>query len=200
MKFFKYGRYKIIYKFLTVFISIFWGVFVIFAICVHTQKKYLYPRHYSEYVEKYAQEFKINEFIVYSFIKVESSFNKNAVSPKGAIGLMQILPSTAIYISEKLQVSAFDLSEPETNILFGCYYLRYLADKFEDSTLVICAYNAGETRVREWLGDTRYSEDGITLKEIPYKETRNYVEKIEKTFAKYVNLHRKTVDNLKKFE
>lgn len=194
------GKTRVVYNLLTVIIWIFWGLFIVSAIFIHAQKKYIYPVKYSEYVDKYASEYNLNKFTVYAFINVESSFNEDAISPKGAIGLMQILPSTANFIADKLNVTTYDLSDPETNVAFGCYYLRYLMNKFKDSRLVICAYNAGETRVREWLKDNRYSKDGITLNVIPYKETKNYVDKIEKTFEKYVNLHGKSVDNLKKFE
>ncbi len=194
------GKNKVIYNLLTIIIWIFWGLFLASALFIHVQKKYIYPVKYSEHVVKYANEFRLNKYTVYAFINVESSFNENAISPKGAIGLMQILPSTATFIAERLNVSNYNLSNPETNVMFGCFYLRYLENKFNDFRLVICAYNAGETRVREWLKDTRYSKDGITLNHIPYKETKNYVDKIEKTFEKYVNLHEKSVDNLKKFE
>jgi len=88
-----------------------------------------------------------------------------------------------------LEVNTFDLFNEDDNVRFGCYYIRYLIDRFENVQTSICAYNAGEGRVREWLGNSEYSEDGKTLIVIPYEETREYTQKILKTFSKYEKLY-----------
>lgn len=130
---------------------------------------------YKKLAVTYAKEYGVSASLVISIIKTESGFNKNAVSNKGAVGLMQILPTTAKYIAEKLGYGAeFNLFEPETNIEFGVYYLKYLLDKFKSEDIAICAYNAGEGTVLKW-GLLR----GFSLDKIKYKETLNYYKKVK---------------------
>ena len=147
------------------------------------------PLEYREVVEKYSAEYSLNKNFVYAVIKVESSFNPNAKSSAGAKGLMQLTDSTAEYTAKLLGLETFDLFDGETNINLGCYYLKYLSERFENLQTVICAYNAGEGRVREWLKNTEYSKDGKTLIVVPYPETNEYREKILKTFSKYEKLY-----------
>lgn len=139
-----------------------------------------YPLKYKREIIKYSNEYNLQPTFVASVINAESSFNTNATSKKGAIGLMQILPSTANYIASMLneEFSTKNLYNPETNIKYGCYYLNYLSNKFYSATEVLCAYNAGESIVRSWLKDTNLSKDGKTLKTIPYNVTKNYTQKI----------------------
>ena len=141
----------------------------------------------------YSKEFYLDSALVFSVIKVESGFNLKAKSPKGAVGLMQILPSTAEYIAKSLGVKNYDLYNVDTNIRFGCYYLRYLINKFTGLTESLCAYNAGEGNVRSWLKDDRYSSDGKTLQKIPFSETNNYVNKIYKSLDKYKKMYRNSL-------
>ena len=69
-------------------------------------------------------------------------------------------------------------NNPDYNIKLGTYYLAYLSNKFNDTTVVLCSYNAGEGVVKSWLNDTKYSKDGKTLDYIPYKQTQNYVQNV----------------------
>ena len=135
--------------------------------------KTLYPRKYIEFVEKYSQSNNLSEEFVFAVIECESGFDKDAVSNMGAVGLMQILPSTAEEIAHKLGVKDYDLTSPEDNIRFGCYYLRYLLDIYKgDIVYSLCAYNAGLNNVSYWIFDD--------IDEIPVEQTRNYVKKIIK--------------------
>ena len=113
-------------------------------------------------------------------INVESGFDKKAISDKGAVGLMQLMPKTALFVSGMLgeNLEANSLINSDTNIRLGCKYLMYLGEKFEDEKTVLACYNAGEGAVKRWLSDSRYSDDGKTLKYIPYAQTREYVEKV----------------------
>ena len=128
---------------------------------------------------KNAKQSDIELDLLLSIIQTESSFNKNAISNKGACGLMQLMPSTASFIAEKVgYVAVIDLFDIECNIFLGCKYLCYLKEKFITLDLVLCAYNAGEGRVREWLLNPTYSNDGVALSYIPFKETRQYLQKV----------------------
>ena len=122
--------------------------------------------------------------MVYAIIKAESDFQEDAVSLAGAVGLMQLLPRTAKWIAEEVDGVYYyeELFNKAKNIEYGCYYLRYLFDKFNDMDIVICAYNAGETKVREWV------EDGnLVLNKIDYPETRNYLKNVKGYYRIYKN-------------
>ncbi len=134
-----------------------------------------FPRPYKDIVEGSGLE----PSLVYAVMKAESGFDEKAVSPAGAKGVMQLLPSTAAFVAE-LENIPFDearLLEGEYNVRLGCAYLTYLLERFEEET-ALAAYNAGEGTVRLWLQDPRYSSDGRTLEHIPYPETARYLKKI----------------------
>lgn len=168
------------------------------GICIGlTLKAFLYPVKYEAYISKYATECDIATITIASIINVESGYNPNAKSKAGAIGLMQIMPDTAKYICEIKGIDFVfdDLKIPEKNIEIGCYYFKYLLNKFKNQDTAICAYNAGETIVKNWLKNTNYSDDFITLKNIPYKETKNYLNKINKNikiYKKYEKCYKNT--------
>ena len=176
-------RKKIIF-FISFFISI--SLILIFAFGYYNV---YYPIRYKEYINKYSQEYNLQPELVASVINAESGFNKNAKSNKGAIGLMQILPSTGKYISSMLneEFSINKLYNPETNIRYGCFYLNYLNKKFKNERISLCAYNAGENTVFLWLKNDSLSKDGINLDSIPYKLTDDYVKKIIRGTKFYIN-------------
>ena len=152
---------------------------------------YTYPKTYFEHVEKYSKEYGVPEYIIYSTIKVESNFNSGALSEKGAVGLMQITPDTFEWIQMLLREELADglLYDPETNIKYGTYLLSYLYDEFGNWETVHAAYNAGMSRVKEWLRDERYSAEDNKLKNIPFEETREYVKKIADAATEYKKLY-----------
>ena len=155
-------------------------------------EKATYPVYYREYVEKYAEENSLDPALVFAVIKAESSFRPNVVSSAGAIGLMQIMPSTARRLAEHsdgtLSEDA-DLYDPETNIRFGCFLLRWMADEFGSADTAIAAYNAGWGNVKKWLADKKYSADGVTLDAIPFRETENFVKRVNLATDKYKELY-----------
>ena len=128
-------------------------------------------------VEKLASENLIDKHLILAIIKTESNFNPLAVSKKGAVGLMQIMPSTAEFISsELLNDVEYDITSVEDNLLFGIVYFKYLLDKFLVEDYAIIAYNAGEGNVNTWL------ENGGN---IPFLETRNYLKKVKRRKSLY---------------
>ena len=157
----------------------------------NTINKILYPRKYSEHVQKYSKEFGLDENLVYSVIKVESKFRKDAISHKGAKGLMQISDITREWAKEELNLGEIDIFDPETNIKIGCWYLSKLYREFGRLDLVIAAYNGGSGNVTKWLNDYTYSKDGKSLDLIPFEETSMYVKKITKNYKMYNKLYNK---------
>ena len=146
-----------------------------------------YPLKYENSIKKYSQEYELDGAIIASVIYAESGYDKEAESTKGAIGLMQLMPSTAQEIATKLgeDYSKEKMFEVDTNIKYGCFYLNMLINKFDDLKTALCSYNAGMGVVNKWLQDDRYSNDGTTLQTIPYKETQEYIEQIFKAYDYY---------------
>lgn len=173
-------------------------VFIIFGISVTEYAlKYLYPLKYTEYVNKYAEEYQLDRSLVYSMIKAESSFDSQAISPRQAKGLMQIMDSTGKWAAEKIEIKDYNpdmLLDPETNIRIGCWYLARLLKQYDqDVELALAAYNAGSGNVSKWLKNPSLSSDGDSLDIIPFEETNNYVARIEK----YNKMYKKLYDELK---
>lgn len=187
---------KKIYKILSVVLFACWISFGVTGVYRCAVKQYVYPLYYKEEIVGYADEFGLERALVFAVIKVESGFNAAAVSNKGAVGLMQITESTGNYIAGKLGESEHDLTDPDTNVKYGCYYLRYLIEKFGNTDTAIVAYNAGEGNVQTWLGDVRYSDDGVTLKTVPFNESREYYIRIKKSFEKYKKLYYNILDKI----
>lgn len=154
-----------------------------------TIHKLIYPKQYSEYVEKYAEEFDLDENLVYSVIKAESKFNEKAISHKGAKGLMQVSDITRDWAIEELELEEVDIFNPETNIKIGCWYLNKLYKEFGKLDLVIAAYNGGSGNVRKWLENHDYSEDGEKLHNIPFQETSTYLEKVKNNYKNYKEIY-----------
>ena len=170
-------------------ISVIFGA--LFDHFMSSTEKNSYPREYSVYVKLYAEEYGVPEAVVYAVIKTESDFNRTAVSSAGAHGLMQLTEETYEWVSGKLKEkpSAFEIYDPATNIRYGVWYLSYLYGRFESWDVAFAAYNAGPGNVSNWLDDSEYSSDGATLDYIPFKETRNYVEKVNKAIGIYERLY-----------
>lgn len=157
-------------------------------------KKLVYPLEYREYIEQYSKEYKLDPYFVMAIISAESRFDESANSHKNAMGLMQITKETAKWCVEQfnLKADAANLYDPETNILIGCAYLNYLVGHFDGyAYTAVAAYNAGQGNVKGWLSDKRYSKDGKTLELIPFDETKEYVEKVEKRYETYKKLYDK---------
>lgn len=180
------------YPIILAIIIILFGMFVFSENIVH---KFMYPKKYSEYVAKYSQEYNLDEYLVYSVIKAESKFKSNAISNKGAKGLMQISDITKNWAIEELKLGEIDIYEPETNIKIGCWYLNKLFKEFGELNLVIAAYNGGSGNVNKWLGNKVYSKDGEKLHNIPFKETSNYVQKVNKNYDMYKKIYSKERNN-----
>lgn len=184
----------LIFKFLTVIACVILGFFAIYGTANCVSKTFIYPLTYKQLVFEFADLYHLDRTLIFSVIKVESNFDKNAKSQAGAFGLMQITSPTADYIAKLLKVDEYDLYDERTNINFGCFYIKYLLNRFESSDTAIIAYNAGEGNVSLWLNNPAYSNDKITLNYIPFPESREYIKKIKETFAKYKKLYENILD------
>ena len=155
-------------------------------------QKLIYRQDYSEYVEKYAKEYNIDPLLIYAIIKAESNFNNDAVSSKGAAGLMQLMDETAeeVATNESIEyVSNDSLHDPETNIRIGVKYFADLIAIFQNEAISLAAYNAGMGTVQGWIDDGIINADGSDIENIPYKETSNYVRKILRDYQMYLKIY-----------
>lgn len=142
----------------------------------------LFPRPHRAVVERCTAP-----ALAYAVMKAESNFKENAISRAGAVGLMQLMPATAEFVCRQAGIP-YDptrLLEGRYNTELGCRYLDYLLERFPVTHTAIAAYNAGEGSVTRWLCDDALSDDGKTLKHIPYSETATYVQKVEKFLKIY---------------
>ena len=163
----------------------------------------VYPRFYSRFVEEYCREFKISESVMYSLIRSESFFDADVMSSAGAIGLTQLMELTASDIARRFKLQDYSLTNPETNIRFGTYYLSNLISRCDNSLLLgFFSYNAGITRVRRWLqssliefGKKSNMPLDLFLETVPFAETREYGRKLVSATIAYDWL-----DNPERFE
>lgn len=153
-------------------------------------EKSLYPIKYSNYVEKAASEYDLDKSLIYGVIHTESHFDENAESHAGAVGLMQVMPSSFEWLQNLrgTELAESELENPAVNIDYGCYLLKYFLDKYETEQAAVAAYNAGFV-VSDWLSDNSISPDGKTLVNIPYDETAKYVEKVANAKKMYIKLY-----------
>jgi len=155
--------------------------------------KTFYPIKYEDNIFKYSERYNVDPCLVVAVIKAESNFDGNAVSHRGAYGLMQIMPDTAIWIADNMKLSDYKvekLYDNEINIAMGCWYINNLNTEFNgDINLVLAAYNGGRGNVQKWLNDKQYSEDGKTLHNIPFGETDKYVKKVKTNYNIYLKLY-----------
>ncbi|HOG00793.1 MAG TPA: lytic transglycosylase domain-containing protein [Clostridia bacterium] len=159
-------------------------------------EKKTYTLAYAAEIQACAEEFGVDPYLVASVIFVESSGRPEVVSPKGAVGLMQIMPDTGEWIAGKLDLADYteaSLIVPADNIRLGCWYLRYLLDRYENRENALAAYNAGPGNVDKWLKDENYAKDG-RLTNIPFEETAHYIERVDWAYGVYTELYHDEFD------
>ncbi|HUH16069.1 MAG TPA: lytic transglycosylase domain-containing protein [Gaiellaceae bacterium] len=142
-----------------------------------------YPLRYEQIVVGHAENYRLDPQLVAAVIYQESKFKADAVSASGAVGLMQLLPSTGQGIADRTggkEWTPEDLHTPELNIRYGCWYLRHLLDKYGDEELALAAYNAGQTNVDRWR------EEGTGIE---FSETRHYVERVQELKQTYARAY-----------
>ncbi|MBQ8635502.1 transglycosylase SLT domain-containing protein [bacterium] len=153
--------------------------------------KLVYPVLYEKEINESAKDYEQSPYLFLSLIREESHFDKNAKSPVGALGLSQLMPSTANFIENK-QVTKDTLVTPDKNIKIGLKYFTYLVDYFDnDEYLAILAYNAGPGNIKKWRNNPSINSNEIDVfvENIPYIETKNYIKKILSSYWTYINIY-----------
>jgi len=140
------------------------------------------PLRHEDVIRQQASDKDLDPSLIAGVIYVESRF-RDQTSHAGAKGLMQLMPATADYIARKSGGTRFvqgDLADPQINISYGSWYLRYLLQHYNGNVaLALAAYNAGEGKVDEWWREAAdRGEKFVVAKHIPFPETREYVKKV----------------------
>ena len=146
------------------------------------------PLRHEDIIRQQARAKHLDPALVAGVIYAETKFRARR-SPAGAEGLMQITPDTARFIAHRSGGTSFresDLSDPQINIQYGTYYLRYLLDRYGgNETLALAAYNGGEGNVDSWLVKASKRAQQFTTDDIPFPETRAYVERVQQARSDY---------------
>jgi soluble lytic murein transglycosylase len=150
-----------------------------------TVRQTIYPLKYEDTIRQVSAEYDLEPTLVAAVVYTESRFRPDVESHRGAYGLMQLLPGTAHFIQKKSGIEG-DYRDPETNLRIGAWYLGYLDDRYlGNERLMLAAYNSGEGRVDSWV-----SQEGFDVGEdIPYKETRHYIENVLEAQQTYEELY-----------
>lgn len=174
-----------------------WVLFLAAVIVIFAGVRFAYPLKYRDMVELRARSTGLDPALVAAVIKAESGYDPDAVSPRGAMGLMQIMPDTAQWIAGQVPVENYELSrltDPDFNVAMGTWYLADLMAEFDgDLVLSLAAYNGGRGNVGRWVGEGRLAPDeslSRRLESIPFPETRAYVAKVLRYRSIYKLLYR----------
>ena len=168
---------------------------ILFVLFKDKLLKMLYPKTYSEIISVYAEEYDVEENLIYALIKAESNFESQAVSNRDAIGLMQIVEETAVDVEKKnnIEINTENIEEEildiDNNINIGTKYLSTLLTQYGNIEVALAAYNAGIGTVNNWIEKQVIKADGSDIENIPYKETNNYVRKILRDYRIYNELY-----------
>lgn len=156
-------------------------------------RRKLYPRYYSETVEKYAKLYDVDTFLIHAMILEESRYNAGAVSWAGAIGLMQIMPATGKELAQQAKIRRFRssmLKQPTVNIQLGTKYIKYLNSLFDgDPMLVTGAYNGGPGRMKRWVTSKNIADIDEFVEKITIRETRLHIKKVIDAYDHYIETY-----------
>lgn len=155
-----------------------------------------HPLRYEELIEEKAGKYNLSPAFVAAIVLNESSFRPDAESSVGARGLMQLMEDTAGWIYQKMGGTgaySFDsMYDAETNVEYGCWYLNFLSERFRgDPVLVAASFHAGQGEVQNWLNDSRYSQDGLTieLENMIDGPTKQYATRVLNDYAAYKRIY-----------
>jgi soluble lytic murein transglycosylase len=151
----------------------------------------VYPIRYEKEIAAVAEQYGIDPYLLAAVARTESGFDPDAESPAGAVGLMQLLPGTAKWIT------GLDgwkgpknpaLKNPQDSLELGAFYLAYLFRRFDDPTAAIAAYNAGPNAVAGWI-EKAGGAHSFGPESIKYPETREFVRRVENSRTLFEKAH-----------
>ncbi|NJM71799.1 MAG: transglycosylase SLT domain-containing protein [Scytonema sp. RU_4_4] len=158
-----------------------------------------YPFPFQKEIEQWSQKRQLNPLLVVALMRQESHFEPKVRSTAGAVGLMQVLPSTAKWIAPQIQLDSkkIDLQNPNDNIMMGTWYLDHTHQQYgNNSLLAIASYNAGPGNVSKWLQTLPKGDPDEFVESIPFDETRNYVRQVLGNYWNYLRLYNPEISQL----
>jgi len=160
-------------------------------------RSFRFPVHYVAEIRSAAGVYGIPPALIAAIVNTESGYDRFAESSAGALGLMQILPSTGEWIHNKLmRQEAFHddlLFDAETSLAYGTWYMNFLLDRYDgEMNAAIAAYHAGQGNVDKWLKNPDYSKDGMTITHFPDTAgaTEHYVQKVRNAYEYYTKAYK----------
>lgn len=155
----------------------------------------LYPFPYQEEITSFAQQRNINPLLVISIMRQESRFEEDIKSTAGAVGLMQMLPSTADWAAKNLQVEKYSLTNPQDSIKLGTWFLKEIHRPYQNNSLLaVASYNAGQGNLGRWLDNQDEIDFDEFVESIPFYETKNYVKQVFGNYWNYLQLYEPQVN------
>lgn len=152
-------------------------------------QRMLNPIHYGDLITVHSRLHGLDPFLVAAIMRVESRYRPDAVSSKGARGLMQLMPDTGRWAAGCLGIQGYSddlLFEPDANIRIGAWYLEQLLKRFGGKLeAALAAYNGGPSNVEKWLSTGTWSGKPTDLHQIPFPETARYVDRVTRTHKLY---------------
>lgn len=165
--------------------TLFLALLCVLSLLILSDPRFLRPSEpVSHIIEQSAMEEYISPSLLEAVIRTESKFDEKAISHVGAVGMMQLMPDTAAWISETSGLPSDNLESPEQNIPLGAWYLNFLLKKYHNNeVLALAAYNAGRGNVDEWIEKKGWPEGFNDIDQIPFPETREFVKSVVHTEA-----------------
>jgi soluble lytic murein transglycosylase len=156
----------------------------------------VYPIKYKQDIAAASANTGVDPYLVAAVIRVESNYRAALESPKGALGIMQVMPETAEWINEREGLRPYkqeELMQPSINIKVGTAFLGILLQQFQgNQVLAVAAYNAGQGNVNKWLSNRIWDGRLESFEQIPFWETRKYVSKVMYYYKKYREIYTET--------
>ncbi|MBJ7899818.1 MAG: transglycosylase SLT domain-containing protein [Cyanobacteria bacterium RI_101] len=150
----------------------------------------LFPFPYQELIFEWSKKRNLNPFLVTALIRQESRFEKEIRSPVGATGLMQVMPSTAEWIAPQIDLKDYSLTDPEDNVNMGTWYFDHTHETYKNnSALAVASYNAGPGNVSKWLSRFEGQDPDWFVEQIPFAETKGYVESVFGNYWNYLRVY-----------
>lgn len=150
----------------------------------------LFPFPYQKSIVTHARQEEINPLLPISVMRKESTFDPDIDSAVGAVGLMQVIPRTADWIAKQNKIADYDLTKPTDNIRLGTWYLAHNHQRYLDNSLyAIASYNAGTGNVNRWLQQFSLEDPDLFVEQIPFPETKDYVEGVFGNYWNYLRLY-----------
>ncbi|MEL6440864.1 MAG: transglycosylase SLT domain-containing protein [Cyanobacteria bacterium J06621_8] len=150
----------------------------------------LYPFPYEDIILKWSKQRQLNPLLVTSLIRQESRFEPEIESWAGALGLMQVMPATGSQAAKTIGLGSYSLTKPEDNVNIGTYYLDFTHRKYNNnSMLAVASYNAGPNAVAKWVSRYGLQDADEFVEQIPYRETKGYVESVFENYWNYMLIY-----------